>query len=381
MIPNKPKGPCIPNIGWMPGAGIDPKTGFPIKAMVGDSGYLKKGIKAQLRDLDKKDAVNAGKWYNIPCDLASQDIERMLYYKYKLCLFYNKPLDKFFILPFTLNPKDGIGIDEYGRYTYIKPVAYVGGAEANDEKRKKTPIEEYLSKLSLKVRYSPVDTSYMTPEELVDLVENSAVILQDYTPNLSFNDSMPKSVMMEPLLDVMSECIPYARTNLLTASGVKGLRVGNADSAAVIKANEVLKTSAMVGDAFVPIESTMEFQELSDNNTGKVQDFFLALQSLENYRLSLHGCDNGGLFNKKSQELQSEADINGGPIGLVMQDKITIRQNFCNIINSIWPIGLWWEPSETTTKADINGDGLLYDRNEAGESSGMESGGSEDVSE
>lgn len=381
MIPNQPKGPRIPNIGWMEGAGIDYKTGFPIKAMVGDSGYLKKGIKAQLRDLDKKDAVNAGKWYNIPCDLSSQDVERMLYYRYKLCLFYNKPLDKFFILPFTLNPKDGIGIDEYGRYTYIKPIAYVGGAEANDEKRKKTPIEEYLSKLSLKVRYSPVDISNMAPEELVDLVENSAVILQDYTPNLSFNDSMPKSVMMEPLLDVMSECIPYARTNLLTASGVKGLRVGNADSAAVVKANEVLKTSAMVGDAFVPIESTMEFQELSDNNTGKVQDFFLALQSLENYRLSLHGMDNGGLFEKKSQVLQSEADINGGPIGLVMQDKITIRQNFCNIVNSIWPIGLWWEPSETTTKADTNGDGLLYDRNEAGESSGMESGGSEDVSE
>ena len=82
-----------------------------------------------------------------------------------------------------------------------------------------------------------------------------------------------------------------------------------------------------------------------------------------------------------SSTLQSEADINGGPIGLVMQDKITIRQNFCNIVNSIWPIGLWWEPSETTTKADTNGDGLLYDRNEAGESSGMESGGSEDASE
>ena len=33
--------------------------------------------------------------------------------------------------------------------------------------------------------------------------------------------------MQESLLDVMSECIPYMRTNLKNATGVKGMRVNN----------------------------------------------------------------------------------------------------------------------------------------------------------
>ena len=62
-----------------------------------------------------------------------------------------------------------------------------------------------------------------------------------------------------------------------------------------------------------------------------------------------------------------------------MQDATSIRQNFCNIVNSIYGLGIWYEPSETITKADMNGDGLLYDRDENGENSGVETqGGAED---
>ena len=122
---------------------------------------------------------------------------------------------------------------------------------------------------------------------------------------------------------------------------------------------------------------TMQFIVIKDA-TGKVQDYFLALQSLENFRLSTYGIDNGGLFEKKAHELQSEADINGGPVGLVMQDGTSIRQNFCNIVNSIWGLGIWCEPAENIIGADTNGDGLMYDRDEAGEHTGVETEGGED---
>ena len=69
-------------------------------------------------------------------------------------------------------------------------------------------------------------------------------------------------------------------------------------------------------------------------------------------------------LEKKAHELQSEADINGGPVGLVMQDGTSIRQNFCNIVNSIWDLGIWCEPAENVSGADANGDGVVYDRNE-----------------
>ncbi len=65
-------------------------------------------------------------------------------------------------------------------------------------------------------------------------------------------------------------------------------------------------------------------------------------------------------------------------ITLVLQDGLSIRQNFCNIVNSIWGIGLWCEPAQNIMGADIDGDGLMYDRNDDGAQSGTESeGGSE----
>ena len=99
----------------------------------------------------------------------------------------------------------------------------------------------------------------------------------------------------------------------------------------------------------------------------------LALQSLDNLRLSSYGIDNGGLFEKKAHILQDEADVNGGPVGLILQDGLTIRQNFCNIVNSIWGLGIWCEPAENIIGADTNGDGLMYDRNEEGVNGGIDS--------
>lgn len=370
-VQQKKNNACIPNIDWMIKAGIDPKTKLPIKMGITDGTRLKENIKKQLRIIDEQDAVNKGKWYNLPCNLTSQDLERMLYYKFQLAFFYNKDLDQCFFLPFSLNSKDGTGLDVYGRYNHIRPIAYVASAE-DETKHKNTPIEEFLSGLSLKVVYSPKLPEELTEEDLY----NSAVILQDYTPQYNNMSGIPRYILQEPLLDVMAECIPYVRTNMISSCGIKGIRVGDQDEAHnVIDANRGIKEGAMNGEAYVPIEGKLEFQELTDNNSGKVQDYFLAMQSLDNYRLSTYGINNGGLFDKKEHTLQSQADINGQTVGLVQQDYVTIRQNFCNIVNSIWGWGIWYEPSETVSNADMNGDGVTYDRDETGENSGMTTDG------
>lgn len=107
------------------------------------------------------------------------------------------------------------------------------------------------------------------------------------------------------------------------------------------------------------------------------------MQSLDNLRLSGYGIDNGGLFEKKAHELQTEADLNGGPVGLVLQDGLTIRQNFCTIANSIWGLGMWCEPAQNIMGADTDGDGVVYDRDSDGSMSGTNSandnGGSENA--
>ena len=350
----------LPDLETLWQAGINPKTGLPVK-LGGHKCTIKEDIKKYLRLIDEQDAVNRYVWYNLPANITSQELERMLYYKGQLCFFYDKDLEEFYFTPYAL---DGT-IDFYGRYNTIHPVPMTSGT---DDKGNKAQAQ-YLASKKLKCVYG-----IKLPEELTkkDLME-SCVLLHDYTKQLS-QMIQPRVVVNDPLLDVMAECVPFMRTSMISSTGIKGVRVQDADQQQnVTDGSRSLEHAAMTGNPWVPIIGNIEFQELTDGPTGKIEDYMLAMQSLDNLRLSGYGLDNGGLFEKKSHILQTEADLNGGPVGLVLQDGLSIRQNFCNIANSIWGLGIWCEPAENVVGADLNGDGVIYDRNDAGQSSGVES--------
>lgn len=342
-------------------AGIDPKTGLPLKFR-DNKVTLKEDVKKALRIIDEQDAVNRYVWYNLPCNLTSQELERMLYYKGQLCLFYCKDLNEFFFMPYAL---DGT-IDFYGRYNTIHPVPMTSGT---DDKGSKAQAQ-YLESLKLNCVYS-----VKMPEDLkLDDFENSAVLLHDYTKQLS-QTIIPRVSVNEPILDTMANCIPYMNTSLLLSTGIEGIRVNDTDQAdSVAQANRSMERASLTGEAYVPIVGNIEMQELNSGQVGKSEEYMLAMQSLDNFRLSTYGIDNGGLFEKKAHELQSEADINGGPVGLVLQDGLSIRQNFCNICNSIWGTSIWCEPAENIIGMDTDGDGVCYDRNEQGENGGVDNG-------
>ena len=354
-------GANLPDIKTLFQAGIDPKTGLPIRFGGGCKALLKENVKKFLRLVDEQDAVNRYVWYNLPTNITSQELERMLYYKGQLCFFYDKNLEGFYFMPYAL---DGT-IDFYGRYNTIHPVPMTSGT---DDKGSKAQAQ-YLAALKLKCVYG-----MKLPEELKeeDFTE-SAVLLHDYTKQLA-QTIIPRVSVNEPILDVMSECIPFMRTSLLASTGVKGVRVNDADQAdSVADGNRGLENGALTGNPFVPVIGNVDFQELTDGQVAKSEEYMLAMQSLDNLRLSGYGIDNGGLFEKKAHELQTEADINGGPVGLVMQDGLSIRQNFCNIVNSIWNLGIWCEPAQNIMGMDTDGDGAIYDDNKDGANTGIES--------
>ena len=342
-------------------AGIDPKTRLPLKAVSGSKAVLKEDIKKFLRLVDEQDAVNRYVWYNLPCNITSQELERMLYYKGQLCFFYDKNLGEFYFMPYAL---DGT-IDFYGRYNTIHPVPMTSGT---DDKGNKAQAE-YLSNLKLKCIYGMKLPEEVDGSTLLD----STVLLHDYSKQLSQN-ILPRVTINDPILDVMAECIPFMRTSLLVSTGIKGIRVGDADQAQnVLDANISMERSALTGKPFTPIIGSVEFQELTDGQVTKSEEYMLAMQSLDNLRLSGYGIDNGGLFEKKAHELQSEADLNGGPVGLVLQDGLSIRQHFCNIVNSIWGLGIWCEPAQNIMGMDTDGDGAIYDDDASGSNTGVES--------
>ena len=197
-------------------AGVDPKTKKPLRLL--DNG-LKGQVRAAFRIIDEQDAVNRYKWYNIPFELSSEEIERMLYYKGSLIAFNLN--DKFYMTPYALEGT----IDIYGRYNSVHPVPMASGTE-EDKKRDLDAISNALSKLHLIVVKTPKDFEELREEDL----DNSAVILYDYTKQLS-QTILPRSALNEGFVDAEAEILPYMATALLAGTGIKGLRVNDADAA------------------------------------------------------------------------------------------------------------------------------------------------------
>lgn len=353
--------PKIPDLKSLYEAGIDPRTNLPSRVI--DESELKPNLKKFLRIIDEQDAVNRYIWYNLPCDITSQELERLLYYKGSLCFFYLEETDEFYFMPYAL---DGT-IDFYGRFNRIHPVPMTSGT-TEDEKKKEREQASLLSTIKLEVKKGIV-----LPDELEvkDLFE-SAVILRDYTNQLP-QTNIPRWTLNDPLIDVMSEVIPFMRTSLIAGTGVKGVRVNDADSSDAVKvASRSVVKSALKGELWSAIIGGVDFQDLTNGQLTRAEDYLIALQSLDNLRLGSYGLENGGLFEKKAHILESENDVNAVNVGLVLQDGLSLRQNFCNIVNSIWDLGIWCEPAESMLGVDNDGDGRAYDENDEGANTGVE---------
>ena len=329
-------------------AGIDPKTGLPVKAVNGLPSKLKAGIKALFRIIDQQDAVTRYTWYNLPCNITSQELERLLYYKGQLAFFYCEPLDQFFFMPYAL---DGT-IDFYGRYNRIHPVPMANGT-TEEEKKLYGAQMDYLSTLKL-------DVLYDIPLEPVDPYK-SCVLVHDYTKQMS-QTVISRQVLNDPLLDVMSDTVPLMRTALFNSSGVLAMRVNSQDEQSNVKAaNQAIDAAVLNGQRYIPVLGNIDFQELAGGETAKAEEFLMALQSLDNLRLSTHGLDSGGLFQKKAHVLESENSMNAGHARSALDDGLMIRQHMCDIANAIWGIGMSCEISESALMMDKNMDGMAVD--------------------
>lgn len=335
-------------------AGINPTTGLPLKADAGLTSTIKENIKQQLQVLDEQNAINRYTWYGLPPELNGQLIERILYYKGQGMFFYIDELGKFFFLPYALNGT----IDVYGRYKGVNPLPYGSGTTDynTDESHPKSWVEEL-------VRYPLYELQLETPTP--DIFKNGCVLLQDYSKGVS-ETITPRCELNRELISTMADCIPFMRTALLNSTGVSGLRVSNEDEKAeAAMAGLCVEQAALNGQIYIPMVGLAEFQDLGQKAPAMAAEFMQAMQSLDNYRLGLYGLENGGLFQKKAQVLTSETSINGGSaspsVGLVNQDGLTLRQNFCDIVNSVWGLGIECDVSENVTGMDMNLDGRVGD--------------------
>lgn len=332
--------PAIYDIKTLIQAGIDPKTGLPIKLSSTDSA-LKNDLRKIERIKDEQMAVKRYKWYNLPFDLTSEEVERMLYYKYSLISVWDKISEKFYLMPYAL---DG-GIDFYGRYTQVHPVPFSNGATEAEQKQMDR-LRNYLSTLKLKVLYD-VPEAVFDEDKLKDFDPTEyTTILRDYTPQLSQTD-IPRAFMQESIIDLKSDLLPYLRTALTNATGIMGVRVQNQDEASnVAAANNSLKDAALNGKMFIPIVGQVEMQEMTGNGSMRSQEFLMAYQGIENYQKEIYGIGSNGIMQKASHMLGEEQAMNMASGNSAMADGLAWRQHFCLIHNAVWGTLMWCDNGE-----------------------------------
>lgn len=318
---------------------------------------FKAEIKKNLRILDEQNAIHRYEWYGLPPGLDSELVERMLYYRGQLQFFYMESAGMMFMLPYA-----EIGVpDVYGRYLRGGPLVFGGtNLKAPGGKDK-----AFITGFTREIVYSVPDD----PKEILRLIDEGSVIVKDYTPQLP-EKIIPRYTLMDGILDMMAECFPLARTSLISNSGVKGMRVPTPDAKdEVVSAANAVYESAMMGSPYVPMMGTTEFQELDGGAPLRVEDYLLDLQSLDNFRLSLHGLSSGGLFQKKSHMLEGEQEMNESRAKSALLDGLNQRQRFCDMVNAIWGIGLSVEISEAAL-APQQQEMPLQDQKEGGQDDG-----------
>ncbi len=307
----------------------------------------KECIKRLLRINDEQIAVNRYNWYNLPRGITGNMIERMLYFRGSVAWFAIG--DQFYVLPYCLNGT----IDLLGRFQSISPLPFTGKSETEDDS--KDPRAKILSDIKANVLWDPVDFEDVTPE----LIKNSAVILTDYTRQLP-QMVLPKYKLVDGVIDLEAEMYPYARTALMNATGVSGVRVEDQNQAPQVdEASKTVQKAALDGRKWVAIQNPLEIQELAGGQVAKAEEYLLVMQSLDNFRLGVYGVENGGLFEKRAHTTDLENSINMGTSSFALEDGLYNRQQWADIINSYTGFGIWCEPKEVAAGADLNMDGMI----------------------
>lgn len=358
-------GPNLPDYKTELMMGFDPKTKLPTR--MATEGQLKEDIRKNIRIMDEQEAINRFKWYNLPDGIDSQLLERIIYYRGQAIFFYDDTLEKFFFLPYALSGT----IDPYGRFLQVKALPFLGGT--TEEKNGK--LKAWTDLIIRKPIYS-FEEVFNNPTKYD--VKDYCVILKDYTPQESEN-IIPRKDLQERIINLMAEAFPMARTNLIANCGVQGLRVSEEDSKKQVEVmSQLIKRSAINGEPYTPVFGPTEFQQLTGGGTSKVQDFLMYMQSLDNFRRSCYGLKSGGVFEKKAHELQAEAMVNQSNTDLIYQDSYDRRKDFCDLVNLVFGLQIWCEPSETATGIDANMDGTTVDDETVDETQMFSQGGSED---
>lgn len=297
------------------------------------------GIKKALRIRGQAQFNTRFIWKGLPEGYDSQQIERMLYYRGLLGMFYD-PEYGFLILPAKqCSSKSNNSINFMGRWKFASPTPYNGAGED-----KKETNEDKVSKLvlqSIGEKQVLWSVPFVTEEEdAKNIIKNSCVLLYDYTPQIS-EIPIARQVLEDPFYDGEIEIVKMIRTASLNSTGVQWVRVSNEAEAQVMRDQfKIYDDMILNGVRYLCISATTEIQEGATKSTAQMQEFWTSFQSLENLRLSCIGMANDGIQQKSQYQNMQEQQLDNIGNSPVLLDGWLQRVRFCTIANAVWGLSM-----------------------------------------
>lgn len=289
------------------------------------------------------ETVERFEWKNLPPELTTDLIERVLYYRFKGALFnYN---ERFYFLPFALKGE----IDSYGRYIGITPVLFTGQWKASGD-GKITDDISFISGKTYKVVYDLISADKEINMEDVDLdafdqddelsLDENAVILTDSTLEVS-QDFTPMEYLIRPVIEQLVDILVLVNIDLISSAKMFYVVAKDAEQKdAIEKEFRDLDNRILNGKRVVVLTSKTDLKELMGTSVKDTARYFQSYQSIENLRKDIIGIDNGGTFMKQEHTTQMETEANSSGGSFVLNNALRMRKDFCAIANKTFGLNI-----------------------------------------
>ena len=322
-----------------------------------------KDRKLLLRMLGHKhliETIERFEWKNLPPEIPSDLIERILYFRYKGAFFcFN---DRYHFLPFTLKGT----IDSYGRYIGITPVLFTGQWKASGDGKISDDIA-FVSGRTYKVVYDLPGAEQELDE--LDLLEfdDKAVILTDSSLEVS-QDYTPMNYLIRPIVEQLVDILVLVNIDLISSAKMfYVVAKDEAQKTAIEKEFADLDNRILNGKRVVVLTSPTDLKELMGSSVKDTARYFQSYQSVENLRKDIIGIDNGGTFMKQEHTTQMETEANTSGGSFVLNNALRMRKEFCKIVNKTFGLDIDVDVKGGEKDASIVPEGAQTKDREGGE--------------
>lgn len=260
-----------------------------------------------VSDLDLQQFCARYKWEGLPKYMPDNIIERLLYFKGNICLFFNG--GTLYALPYSFNGK----LDPYTYPTKIRPIALNG----NDFGTKEL------------VTY-PNGTINKKAE---------CVILSDRIPT-GFNDSVtPRASIQQDIINLMNDALVSGNINLKNSLKKGLVGVDSEDQVAVMEKDieEATKSNSPYIVTAKGGMSTKAMEVWNNNIPVDMESYIQYLSALNNLRCYSLGIKNQGIYEKTERMLVGQLSGVAYQTNLILETGLQCRINALERLKELYP--------------------------------------------